>query len=605
MKKPTLKERFNYWFDNRMSKGSFGLIRILVLVSVVIVMFLCGLIILWKLNDELTPFDVFWEGFATIINGWMPSYEDGSPGYVIIMAVIAIGGLLFTSVLIGLLTTGMEERIMNLRRGNSRVLENGHTIVLGFYPGEYTLLRQLVLAAGEQKSVIVVGADMERDELEQYINDNVAHDKNVSIICRKVDIFNPKSIERLSPDTSRTVLIAPTDDNSTIKTLLAVSSLIHSTVANKVRVNAMISKETKKFPESIARKHNITTLQTNDTLAKIIAHSSTQTGLSEVFKEIFNFQNSELYLIDFAHKEGLSFQELLISIDGGVPCGIYRDHEMITNPPADMTLQEKDRILVFAEDRHAAKYVGGKPVEVNLSRNHVIPEKETGVHVFGSNASLMTVLRELPENVSKVTLINYDGDQEEEIVSLCSRRNMKAGFRKGNIRKETDLLNLCKDAEHIVLLSGIAEDEEADMNTIFLLLNLRDLRNKYHLRYNITAEMRKEKNEALIADDDYIDFVVASNMSSLFLAQLAESPELRAVFRELLSNEGNELYMKKAGNLMISGTYTVAELRQLTFAQGYIFLGWMSDPSHYVFNPGLNDTLNIREGDSLIVFGEN
>ncbi|MBR2812820.1 MAG: hypothetical protein IKD69_15715 [Solobacterium sp.] len=76
MKKPTLKERFNYWFDNRMSKGSFGLIRILVLVSVVIVMFLCGLIILWKLNDELTPFGVLWEGFSTIINGWMPSYQE-------------------------------------------------------------------------------------------------------------------------------------------------------------------------------------------------------------------------------------------------------------------------------------------------------------------------------------------------------------------------------------------------------------------------------------------------------------------------------------------------------------------------------------------------
>ncbi|MBR7187677.1 MAG: hypothetical protein IKD53_03890 [Clostridia bacterium] len=53
--------------------------------------------------------------------------------------------------------------------------------------------------------------------------------------------------------------------------------------------------------------------------------------------------------------------------------------------------------------------------------------------------------------------------------------------------------------------------------------------------------------------DDRTDFVVTSSMSSLFLAQLAESPELIEVFQEILSNKGNELYLKSAEKLEMVG----------------------------------------------------
>jgi hypothetical protein len=143
------------------------------------------------------------------------------------------------------------------------------------------------------------------------------------------------------------------------------------------------------------------------------------------------------------------------------------------------------------------------------------------------------------------------------------------------------------------------------MFAIFLLLNLRDIRIRYHLRYNITAEMRIEKNQSLVVSDDHTDFVVASNMASLFLAQLAESPQLSGAFEEILSNEGNELFMKQASHINCAGTYTVSELRQIAFRQGYIFLGYLSTDFEYVFNPSLNETLNINNRDSIIVFGEN
>ena len=141
----SLRNRFKYWFDNKMTKGSLGFIRILIIISVLFAASIAGLIILFHFNEEGETVSVFWDGIANIISPGFPAYGDGSLGYIIMMSIIAVAGVLFTSILIGIITSAIEEKITNLKKGNSLVLEKNHIVVLGFYPGEYTLLRQLIL----------------------------------------------------------------------------------------------------------------------------------------------------------------------------------------------------------------------------------------------------------------------------------------------------------------------------------------------------------------------------------------------------------------------------------------------------------------------------
>ena len=606
MKKPSFKDRFHYWFDNRMAKGSISLIWMLLIFTLLAVFLFSAFIILIGAGGEDGWAGVLWNSLATIINAWMPSYEEGSLGYLVIMALTAFAGLLVTSVLIGIFTSAIEEKIVGLRKGNSPVIEEGHTVILGFYPGEYTLLKQLILAAGNKPRTIVIGAEMERDELEQYIRDNVETPSGIRIICRTVDLLDPKSIEKLGITSSRNVLVSPTDDNMTIKILLAVSKLLDETGCKDVRVNAITSKEEFRFPPMLARTHNVITLQSNDTMAKIIAHSCTQTGLSEVFREVFNFQGSELYLVKLKGQTGLTFEQLLRRMDGGVPVGLFHDYEIVMNPPADTVVLEEDSILVFAETADSAflkEDEGEDHIEEDLKP--IRPERSTRVLIFGNKSTLKVILRELPENVEKVTLVNYDMYKYDLIKSICVKRDIELELAEGDVTNEMKLLEIARNAEHVIIQSNYGDEEEADMNTIYLLLNLRELRLKYHLRYNITAEMRRERNQNLVGDGDHTDFIVASNMSSLFLAQLAESPRLISAFREILSNQGNELFMKKAVNLHCVGEYTVHELRQILHRQGYIFLGWMNADGTYRFNPPVDEKMKILGTDSLIVFGEN
>ncbi|MBQ1467620.1 MAG: hypothetical protein IIZ27_04010 [Solobacterium sp.] len=617
MNQPTLKDRFQYWFDNHMSKGGMALFRILIIFSVLLILLLTGLMVLTGLVKHPDGnASVFWDTLITMFNAWFPSFEDGyvseetfSAGYLILNVIAAIVGLLLTSVLIGIITSAIEEKIMSLRKGTSIVLEENHTIVLGFYPGEYTLINQLILAAAGKPCTIVVAEDMEKDELEQYIRDNIDVPNNIKIICRTADICDPADLEKLAPEKARVIIISPTTDERTVKSLLAVSMLINDDTHSKVRVGAIVSSDDYRFPPTIASKHNVTTLQTNNTLAKIIAHSCTQPGLSEVFREIFNFEGSELYNVTLKDIAGLTFEELSYGLEKAVPIGILRNEKAILNPPADTVLKEEDTIFIFAEDKY--NYHFQKKTLPNLEhvRDTVREEPQAGkILILGENSSLGIVLSELPENAKEVVVAGLKNEEQKEIVRYLERISpeLSISIDDSNLKSIKNLTYLTEDIDHIVILSDYSEEEEkADMQNIFYLLHLRDIRTTWQRNYNITAEMRRERNQSLVVTGDSTDFVVASNMSSLFLAQLAESPELYAVFRELLSNEGNEIFLKNAENMHCTGTYTVAELRLRTLVQNYIFIGYrIREEEHCVFNPGLNDEITLTENDSVIVIGE-
>ncbi len=607
-KKFTFKQRFNYWFDNRMSKGSLGLIRVLIAVSVVLTITMAGLIILFGFNEDGEVASVFWDSIATVINAWMPSYEDGSIGYLIIMSVTAIAGVLFTSVLIGIITSAIEEKIDNLKRGNSFVLEKDHIVVLGFNPGEYTLLNQLILAAGDDPACIVIAEDMEREEIEQNIAENLDIPKNVRIVCRTVDITDPASIEKCSVETCKTVIVTPTDDLKTIKAILAVSALLQKKGAPEISVNAIISKNEYRFPASVAAANNITTLQTNNIMAKMISHSCTQTGLAELFREVFNFEGSEFYLVDIDGVDGLTFLELTSKLNNAIPIGVCRDRKTILKPDSDFKLTGSDRILVYSEDNAPAKLsaTGAAPSSDNIS---IITEEEpTNAVILGHNETLPVILSELPENVTEVCIYEqYMNDNERaELQKVASDRNITLKFSDIDLSTDNEALyEAAKTSKHIIVLNDHDKDpDEADTEVIFMLLNLRDIRQRTGLKFNITVEMQKERNQNLVGFGDTTDFLVTSNMSSLILAQLAENPELIDVFRELLSNKGSELYLKNAMAMNVKGTYTVRELRRIMLTNGYVLLGMTAGGNYSYFVNSLDEEIKITEDSGLILIGE-
>lgn len=603
----SLKERFDYWFDDRIANGSLGFIRFLILASVALAVLIACLVVLMGFDGESDHTGVFWDSIATIINAWMPYSEDGSLGYLALMSINAIAGMLFTSVLIGIITSTIEERIVEFKRGNSTVLEKGHVVVLGFQSGEYTLLNQLILDAEDAPMCIVVGADLERETAEELIQDNLSIPRNVRIIYRTVDITDPVMLRKCAITTCRTVIVSPSDDARVIKTILAVSKLLQDEHITDVRINAILATKNYNFPKTLADTHNISVIKTNEILAKIIAHSCTQTGLSETFREVFNFEGAEFHLISCPELAKNTFAQAMTRLDRAVPAGVYRDDHTILNPPSDFLIQEDDRLIVFSETKNSAVLLD----QSNISAyNHTLSKvvaRKTDVLVVGSNDTLPIILRELPDNVVCAYLPELVKNTEllTQCQAIASQRNLQLCYYAETPNCEDAVRKLAQKSEHIVILSDHNKTpEDADMEAMFLLLNFRDVRLRYKMQFNITVEMCKEQNQKLVSGSDHTDFLVASSMASLFLAQLAEYPELIEVFRDILDNEGNELYLKNASDLHICGTYSILELRKIALSYGYILLGYMDAEKQSYFNLPLGQTIELTSDCNIIVLSE-
>ncbi|MBQ1376610.1 MAG: hypothetical protein IIY77_01435, partial [Lachnospiraceae bacterium] len=333
----------------------------------------------------------------------------------------------------------------------------------------------------------------------------------------------------------------------------------------------------------------------------------------------------EFYLTSFKGIAGMTFEELMTSVNHAVPAGVLRDGSITLNPPADFVLQKEDSILVFCEESTSAMLEGSRKEEMEepegarTGKGHSAGQKVPVLNmkasadasdtlIIGYNKMLPVLLREMPENVMAVDLAAEDIPEKEmeRLNRIAAERNITLSRIQEDPDTEEALLELARDAAHIVVLNDHRkDDEEADMETAFRVLNLRDFRKRYGLSYNITVEMFKEHNQALVGSGDYTDFLVSSSMSSLILAQLAESPELIDVFREILSNAGNELYIKPVSGIGAAGQWTLRELRRAVLRTGYILLGYSEAGSRTAFNLPLDQELDLKDGDSLVVLGLN
>ena len=74
--------------------------------------------------------------------------------------------------------------VVGLRKGKSRGLEKGHTLILGWSAKVAPLVNEIAMAnESEGFGVIVILADMDKEEMEAYID--IACDlRNTRVVCR-------------------------------------------------------------------------------------------------------------------------------------------------------------------------------------------------------------------------------------------------------------------------------------------------------------------------------------------------------------------------------------------------------------------------------------
>src|SRR5262249_11355067 len=99
---------------------------------------------------------------------------------------------------------------------------------------------------------------------------------------------------------------------------------------------------------------------TNDLIARIVAQTSRQSGLSVVYTELMNFGGDEIYFTDApASLIGKTYGDSLLAYEDSSVMGLERaDGTILMNPPMETDIRAGDQLFAISEDDDTVKPAG-------------------------------------------------------------------------------------------------------------------------------------------------------------------------------------------------------------------------------------------------------
>jgi voltage-gated potassium channel Kch len=633
--KHSFRQRFGYWFDNYMSRGPAALIGGLAVVSLIVIVIAAIIIKLGGLPlapaDYIEPmgfWEAAWEGMMRTLDAGTMGGDVGW-GFRGVMFFVTLGGVFVVSTLIGVLTTGVEDKITQLRKGRSLVLESDHTVILGWTPQVFTIISELVTANQNRKSgaVIVLMADRDKVEMEDAIRERIPDTKNTRVICRSGSPIDLTDIEIVSPHTARSIIILPEGndpDTYVIKSVLALTNNPKRRPESYHIVTQIRDPKNMDVVRMIGQRDIVQSVLTNDLIARVVAQTSRQSGLSIVYTELMNFGGDEIYFKQEPALTGKTYGDALLAYDDSALMGLHRaDGTTLLNPPMETDLQANDELIAISADDDTIRLVSAPgAVDANAirrdgTRTKPAPEK---CLILGWNRSGATIIRELDSYVSKgsqVTVVSDLSDLNKQIRSQTGRLvNQKVEVEEGDTTERALLEKLgASEYDHVIALAySHLEPQEADAKTLVTLLHLRDIAERDDTPFSIVSEMLDLRNRELAEAAKVDDFIVSEHLISLMMAQLSENRELLPVFTDIFDPEGAEIYLKPISDYVEMGRpvnfYTVAAAarQRNETAIGYRLLceSGNAEKAYGIHtNPKKSELVNFAPADKVIVIGEN
>ena len=109
MKKATLKQKFSYWFDNMMSRGTPAMIVMLFVASGFIILLVALIVAVFSAGPDGLSFGrLVWMSLMRTLDPGTMGGDEGNSFFLFMMLVVTIGGLFVVSALIGVINSGLE-----------------------------------------------------------------------------------------------------------------------------------------------------------------------------------------------------------------------------------------------------------------------------------------------------------------------------------------------------------------------------------------------------------------------------------------------------------------------------------------------------------------
>lgn len=627
------KDRLRYRFENTLSKGTVAIIGWLALVSMVIVLVAAVIIAIGQIgsdpNDPASQIGFVEGAWQSLMHALDAGNLAGDAGWTlrIVMGLVTVGGIFIIGSLIGAITSGLDGRLQELRKGRSRVIEDDFTLILGWSTKVYSIIGELIIANANQKNPrVVILADRDKVEMEDDIRAKFPSTRNTRVICRSGDPLDLDDLAVVAPNAARSVVIlAPENDNPDIHVIKSVLALTNNPDrrSEPFHIVAEIRDERNLEAAHLVGNGEAVFVLGDDLIARVTAQTCRQSGLSVVYTELLDFDGAEIYFKAEPALVGKRYRELIDAFEESAVIGFMRaDGEVLINPPMDTVFQAGDQVIAISEDDDTIKLSAtppAQPVAAAIVPPHGQPAAPERTLILGWNPKAEAIIRELDNYVSAgsevVVMCQREGarDRLAAIAKTLQRQRLRYAGGDVSSRAALDALKV-SSYNHIILLSySDLPVQEADAQTLITLLHLRNIAEQEQVDLNIVSEMMDVRNRTLAQVAKADDFIVSDKLVSLMLSQLSENKHLDKVFKILFTAEGSEIFIRPISDYVRPGVevdfYTLAEsaARRGETALGYRIMAHSHDASQgygVKLNPNKRAKLRFAPNDMIVVLAE-
>jgi len=589
-----MRERLRYRVDTFLSKGS-GALFIALTVSFLIALAVIS-ILRWVflgmdvvldfiMGNGPTFMDVVRDFFYGIWLTWLQLTDPGNMAqdnqsasqlYKISAILAGMTGVVIFSALIAFLTTALDQAIDTLKKGHSKVLEEDHTLIIGWGPRVAEILNELVEANESEKDpVAVVLSEEEKVDMDELLRIQWTDRRNLRLVTRSGSTSSLRALAKVSAERAQSAIVLATcgagassaekltSDAKVIKTVLAL--VAHVGEDSEINIVAEIFDPRNRTVVKDIAPDRISVIDAEEILAKIMIQTSRTSGLSVVYAELLSFWGCELYYFNSPAWQGMSFGELQFHFPDGVPMGVRKPGEVLqlrTDP--GYVMESDDEILIVAEDDSTIKYLPQpvmQPTDMAIRDARIQPDKERML-LLGWSEKAPILISEYSEYVLEGSeahvMIKSPGPSVAAALDELNEELENAGCT--HIDKDPldvdDLANVDPFSYNVIIILPQKPEEEpsperVDSETIIVLLHLRKLQRLARqagkkVETRIITEVLDSSNQELITRAGVNDFIISNRMVSMIFAQLANEPDIIDVYDDLFQEDGSEIYVKPA-----------------------------------------------------------
>ncbi|MEX1033118.1 MAG: hypothetical protein WDZ30_07135 [Cellvibrionaceae bacterium] len=566
--------RLKYAFDTFMAGGSSAMFKALVVVFVASFLALGLLRAVFfvffpdlALQNETGFWGNLYTTYLQLTDPGNMAQDIFSSGWYKFFAVAAgIVGVIIFSSLIAFITSALEQKMRDLRQGRSKVIEDGHTLILGWNEERIVeVLRELVTAnESEDYACVVILADQDKEHMDQAIRLQVAATLSTRIVTRRGKVTLHSNLDTVALERSKSVIILAeckdtdgTDakmasDASVIQTILAVTGKLNGQTV----VAELFDTTYREIVESTL-SDNVVIVNTNEILAKLLVQTSRSVGLSVVYNEILSFDGCEIYFHEDDWPD-TPFSDLVFHFEDGVPLGYKSsDGEIHLNPPRDYRLQSTDEVIILADDDSTIELQSEPIAAAEASplpdrRLEKISESEL---LIGWNQKSSIVIREFAEYITDGridVLLKSPDDEIREAIRLLDQEldNVQVSLIEKDYLNRNDLLSIRPfDYDNIIIFASQREScdaQQVDSENIVCLLVLRHIFQGHEeaTRTKLITEVMDSQNQSLVSSAGVKDIIISTRLLSMVMAQISENQHIKRVYDDIFEEDGSEIYLK-------------------------------------------------------------